>query len=89
MLRSLARSIPNGAVLARHARPAAFIQAKNFSVKVDGDKAQVEIAPILAYKTDGPSSLWVDTTVLLPPSPPPDETHTDAIRPHPDLRAEG
>jgi hypothetical protein len=42
---------------------AAANASRSLAVKVNGDKAQVEIAPLPAYKTEGPSSVWVDTTV--------------------------
>jgi hypothetical protein len=42
---------------------AAVNASRSLAVKVNGDKAQVEIAPLPAYKTEGPSSVWVDTTV--------------------------
>jgi len=44
---------------ARRGAPAA---TRGMAVKVNGDKAQVEVAPLQCYKTDGPKSLWVDTT---------------------------
>jgi hypothetical protein len=52
------------------AKATAAVNASRWlGVKVTGDKAQVEIAPLPAYKTDGPASTWVDTTVssLTPP----------------------
>ena len=32
------------------------------NIIANGDKAQVEVSPVQCYKTDGPKSLWVDTT---------------------------
>lgn len=46
------------------AKATAAVNASRWlGVKVNGDKAQVEIAPLPGYKTDGPASCWVDTTV--------------------------
>jgi len=58
MLKGLA--VSRAAVAAaRRGAPAA---ARGMAVKVNGDKAQVEVSPLQCYKTDGPKSLWVDTT---------------------------
>ena len=67
MLR-FAKSLPRAGVAPVRAMSA--LRSRMMSVKVDGDKAQVEIAPLQCYKTDGPASNWVDTTVNQPALPP-------------------
>jgi hypothetical protein len=67
MLR-FAKSLPRAGVVPVRAMSA--LRSRMMSVKVDGDKAQVEIAPLQCYKTDGPASNWVDTTVNQPALPP-------------------
>ena len=61
MLKNSALGMWRGAAAAA-VRRASATGVRALAVKVNGDKAQVEVAPVQCYKNDGPKSLWVDTT---------------------------
>lgn len=61
MLKNSALGMWRGAA-ASAVRRASATGVRALAVKVNGDKAQVEVAPVQCYKNDGPKSLWVDTT---------------------------
>jgi len=59
---SMLRNSTLGRTLAAAARKGGAAAARGMAVKVNGDTAQVEVDPFLCYKTEGPKSLWVDTS---------------------------